>query len=148
MFDALTESNPAIQIQKKSFSLITSTILHSLVLAAAGYSTNFCNLIQTHEVRLHFRSSSNHSPSPGLWPPSPQGRGAGGEGKAVTKLTASVLMLVRAAIDAASQRVYPPTRLNHEPVSVILSIAVNFRIHSWETACARPVLISTKAHER
>ena len=81
MFDALTESNSAIQPKKKIIPLFASTVIHS--------------------------------------------------------------MLVRAAIDAdaASQWVYPPTRLNHEPVSVILSIAVNFRIHSWETACARPVLI-------
>jgi len=60
------------------------TILFSLLI--------FPLLIQTHEVKLHFGSSSNRSPSPGLWPPSPQGRGAGGEGEIVTKLTASVLV--------------------------------------------------------
>ena len=38
-------------------------------------------------------------------------------------------MLVQAAMEAASQWVYEPTRLNNEPVSVILSITVNFRIY-------------------
>ena len=54
-------------------------------------------LIQTHEVKLHFGSSSNRSPSPGPsaeGPPSPQGRGTGGEGEIVTKLTAVVLVLI------------------------------------------------------
>ena len=37
-------------------------------------------------------------------------------------------MLVQAAMEAASQWVYEPTRFNNEPVSVILSIRVNFRL--------------------
>ena len=35
MFDVLMESNPNVQIQKKIFSLIASTVLHSVVLAVA-----------------------------------------------------------------------------------------------------------------
>jgi hypothetical protein len=38
-------------------------------------------------------------------------------------------MLVQAAMEAAGQWVYEPTQLDNEPVSLILSITVNFRIH-------------------
>ena len=54
-------------------------------------------LIQTHEDKLHFGSSSNRSPSPGPsrnGPPSLLGRGAGGEGEIVTRRTAIVLVLI------------------------------------------------------
>ena len=44
------------------------------------------------------------------------------------KLVSGHPMLVQAAIEAASRWVYEPTRLNIEPVSVILSITVNFRL--------------------
>ena len=53
-------------------------------------------LIQTHKVKLHFGLSSNRSPSSGPsadGPPSPQGRGAGGEGEIFTKLSGFVLGL-------------------------------------------------------
>jgi protein TonB len=45
------------------------------------------------------------------------------------KLISGHPMLVQAAMEAASQWVYEPTRLNNEPVSVIFTITVNFRLH-------------------
>ena len=44
------------------------------------------------------------------------------------KLISGHPLLVQAAMEAASQWVYEPTRLNNEPVSVILSMTVNFRL--------------------
>jgi len=44
------------------------------------------------------------------------------------KLISGHPLLVKAAMEAAGQWVYEPTRLNNEPVSVILSMTVNFRL--------------------
>ncbi len=50
--------------------------------------------LQTQEVKLHLGAPSSRCPSRGLWLPSPQGRGTRGEGEIVTKLPASLFVLI------------------------------------------------------